>query len=683
MATSACRLISVLALLLSASVIAPAAPVQVDEADRQFDVTDEGGGNPRQMRLHQITVENDYLRITVLPQLGGRLATVFDKAAGQDLFLKRPIEWPKTRYTAYGSQLGGLEVNFPCFHHGNNFMDQWNWDVRREADGSVSVFVGWTEPDSRNRVVQRFRLRPGDAVLRSHYRFSNLNPLDMGFAPWSNTFFGYADDLQYIIPTPWVAPHGFNDATLRLMPWPWPDWDDKSLCFWRNIPKDYNSVFAVGLQENFHGVYYTQADHGMARLFDRTALPGVKMYCVPPAPDKKPAPSDYTEVWTGPATCHEDAQWWEAYAVREYEESFFGIHGIGGYRFANEAGAVNLRRGTNAVELGVCVTRPLPGAVVILSSMDGAWWVQAVDLSPERPLRHVVNRAPGREPLELRVLDADGNVLIRREQRPDPGPHPEIQFGGKPLWSSSPYHAALKAEQYHALWRGPTGGYGDYGAKGIAAFRKLLEQEPGNVDFKLGLARSLVVDAQLRKPGKPMAGTADEMAALAKKNLEEAASVLQPLAAGNARAAVLQGEVRRRQGDFKAAMESFKLATGDPLAEVGAAMAAAAAGDIKAAAAHSEAALRAFPGCSPVIQLRAGVLLRQDRPKDAAPLLTKLMAKDPLDAVTLHLLALTADKEAAGDARRRLSLLQSQTDEPFDIRGQLQRLGLGSLAASP
>lgn len=671
----------VAAVLLTCPAAVSAGPVRAEETDRDFDVTDENGTNARKIRLHEITVENDTLRLTVLPQLGGRLAAVFDKAGGHDLFLKRPLQWPTTRYTAYGSQLGGLEVNFPCFHHGNSFMDQWNWETRKEADGSVSVFVGWTEPDSRNRIVHRLRLSPGDALLRSHYRFSNLNALDMGFAPWSNMFFGYADDLQYIIPSPWVAPHGFNDGTLKLMPWPWPDGDGKSLCFWRNIPKDYNSIFAAALQENFNGVYYTQSDHGMARLFDRTVLPGVKMYCVPPSPDKKPGAGDYTEIWTGPATCHEDAQWWEAYAVREFDESFLAVHGIGGYRFANEAGAVNLTRHEDSVEIGVCVTRPIRGAVVTLSSIDGAWWRQASDLAPDRPLRLAVKRAPGREPLELRVLDAEGNVLIRYEQRPDPAPRSEIQFAGKPLWSSSPYHAALKAEQYHALWRGPTGGYGDYGAKGIAAFRKLLEQEPNNIDFKLGLARSLLVDAQLRKSGKPLTGSAEETAALAKKNLDEAAALLQPLAAVTSRAAILLGETRWRQGDPTAARESFLQAAGDPLAEVGLAMTDAAMGEVKPAAGHSANAARAFPGCSPVVQLHAGNLIRNGNTKEAASLLNALLEKDPLDLLTLHLLSLTGDRKTSARASERLKILQLQTDDPVDIRTRLRSLGLEGLSS--
>jgi hypothetical protein len=164
---------------------------------------------------------------------------VFDKAAGKELFLVRPIQWPPTRYTAYGSQLGGHEVNFPSFHHGNNYMDQWNWHVRRNDDGAA-VTVGWTDPLRRQRVVVRWHLRPGEALLRAHYRFANLNSRPLGFSPWSNMFFGYADDLQYIIPASQVAPHGFNDGSLDVWPWPWPEWDETSICFWRNIPAKYN-----------------------------------------------------------------------------------------------------------------------------------------------------------------------------------------------------------------------------------------------------------------------------------------------------------------------------------------------------------------------------------------------------------------------------------------------------------
>jgi len=655
-----------------------AEPVRVTETEEVFRVVDEGGASARKMRLRQVRLENEYLRVDWLPQLGGRLRSAYNKAAGKELFLVRPIEWPSTAYTAYGSQLGGHEVNFPSFHHGNNYGDQWNWQTRCEEDGAAAVTVGWTDPLRRQRVVVRWQLRPGDAVLRAHYRFANLNPQPLGFSPWSNMFFGYADDLQYIIPTTHVAPHGFNDGTLELWPWPWPDWDEKSICFWRNIPSRYNSIFAVGVEEDFHGVYYTRADHGMVRLFDRTRLPGIKMFCHPPVPGKTPSPTDYTEVWTSPVLSHEDLLWWEAFGVREYEEAFFGAHGIGGYRYADQAGAVNLTRRDDAVEIGVCVTRPAPGAVVVLSSVDGDWLRKAVELTPAKPWRGTVKRAPGREPLDVRVLDPEGRCMLHCAQRPDPGLRPEPRFSGDALWQSSPYHKALKAEQYQALWRGPTGGYGDFGAQGARAFRALLGKEPKNVEYALGLARSLLTDVQLRQSGQPRVGTPEATAALADRNLAEAAAVLEPLAGREPGAALLLGQVRLRQGDRGAALRQFKAAGNDPIAAVGLSRLAAADGETRTALRHSATALRLLPASPAVAQLHAANLIKRKKWDEARNLLLKLAERDPVDAVNMRLLSLAARELAE---RERWSsatqALLEQTDPPANLDAELERLGWG------
>jgi hypothetical protein len=650
--------------------------VSVVETEETFPVTDAQGANPREMKLRQVRMENAWLRADFLPQLGGRLRSVFDKAAGKEMFLVRPIEWTPTLYTCYGSQLGGHELNFPCFHHGNNYRDQWNWSVQRAADGTAHVSMGWTEPLRRQRVVMRWSLRPGDAILRAHYRFINLNPQPLGLAPWSNTFFGYADDLQYIVPAARVSPHGYNDEHLQLMPWAWPEWDDASLCHWRNLTPAYVSFFAVGLEEDFNGVYYTRSDHGMARLFDRTLQPGLKVFTHVPNPDKKPAPTDYTEVWAGPAVSHEDMAWWEAFGVREYEDAFFGVHGIGGYRFAGEAGAVNFARRSNSVEIGVCVTRPVPGAVVALSGVEGDWLRQAVDLSPDKPWRGTVARTPGREPLDLRVWDAGGRCVLRYSHRPDPGLRPEPTFTGSALWKSSPHYAALKAEQFQILWRGPTGGYGDFGEQGARAFRELVRKEASNVEFALGLARSLLTDTQVRQPGQPGVGTAEQTVALAVRNMAEAAKCLEPFAGQDPRAALLLGEVRLRQGDRKAARRCFEAADGDPVAAVELSRLAGADGDAAAAWRHSAVAIRLFPGNNAVAQLHAANLIRAGKQVEAEAWLGVAFALDPVDALTAHLLSLAAaDPKARADWAAKARTLLAQTEPPASLEAELERLG--------
>jgi len=652
-------------------------------------VTYEDGRAPAEVSFRQIVLENEYLRVSILPELGGRVSEVLDKTTGESMFLKRPILWPTTKYTAYGSQLGGIEVNFPCFHHGNSFLDRWNWLARQEPDGTAVAFVGWTEADSRQRVVHRLSLRPGEAVMHSHYRFTNLNGRSWGFAPWTNTFFGYDEDLQYIIPTRWVVPHGFNDNNLTLLPWPWPEADDKSVCFWRNVTDQYNSVFAFALEEDFHGVYRHQADRGMVRLFDRRRMPGVKLYNIPPQKlkeAKQPGEVPYLEIWSSPALLHEDASWWEAWAAREYDEAYYPVHGIGGYRYANAHGAVNLVRGENDVEVAACVTRPLPGAVVTLAGMDGTWWRGVADLSPERPLRHRVNRAPGREPLTLRVLDRAGEELISYEQRPDPGPVAAVTFSGKALWQATPMNAARKAEQYHALWRGPTGGYGGFGEKGIAAYREILRGDPNNVEALLGLARSLMLDAQMRLPGRPGAGSPEQVQKLKEEHLAEAERTLaraRELAPADVRAVVLAGLLALDRGDAAGAAAMFRQAPESPEAQAGMAIALASLGKAGEAAGPAEAAAAAFPDSSPVQQLAAGVALLGGRPLDALDRLTRLYDNDPLDAVTLRLEGLAfgalGRQDDALRADREIERLSAQAESPPDLAAELRRLGLAAL----
>jgi len=212
----------------------------------------------------------------------------------------------------------------------------------------------------------------------------------MGFAPWVNTLFPTREDLQWIIPSPYVAPHGFNAGTLAMLPWSWPDVDADSVCFRRNAVKEpharrYGSVFAVDIQRGFSGVYYHKLDRGLARLFDRRKQRGVKLFHAP----------TFFELWSSPALVHEDALWWEGYGVRRYRDEWMPVHGIGGYREANVHGAVNLVRSDGRIDVGVLVAHPVSDAVLSLSGIDGVWWRVAVDLAPDKPLRQTVRREPG------------------------------------------------------------------------------------------------------------------------------------------------------------------------------------------------------------------------------------------------------------------------------------------------
>lgn len=673
-----CRLpLAVAAVTWSAAIRAePAPPVTVLTDKAPYEIT-EGGTNPvRKVEWQQIVLENEYVRAVILPEFGGRIAQVYDKVAKADMFLKEfpPIVWqPAKRYTAYNSQLGGIIVNFPYFHHGNSFADNWNWQVERAADGAAVAVLGWTDRHLQQRVVQRITLRPGSSLLSSVCRYSNLNPYSTGFAPWVNTLLPTRKDLQWIIPTQYVVPHGFNNDNLTVLPWPWPDFNADSVCFWRNAVKQpsYGSVFALEVERDFVGVYYHDADRGLARLFDRREQRGVKLW----------HGESIFEMWSSPALIHEDPLWWEGCAVRECHDAWMPVHGSGGFREANAHGAVNLTRGADYVEVGVCLAHRVPGAVVSLVALDGAWWRQVADLGPGQPLRHRLPRTPGRIPLELRVTDADGQLLIRCEDKPDPGLRMTPRFNGKPL-NEAEGNGLLRSEQYHPLWRGPTGDKQPYGAVAAGPYRAQIAADSRNIGARLGLARTLMVDAQLRSADRPATTAPEEVAAFQTNRLTEVVAVLEP-AMDNPESAILAGEAQWRLGNAKAAADCFVRGGDDAVAKLGLARALAELGRTKEAAVAAAAAAKGLPQTPPTLQLVAGIAVLRGQYAEAVGTLDRLLAQDPVDALTLTLLAKAqrgAGKEQlAAAAERRAAELQSQTREPADLSAALQRLGLSAL----
>jgi hypothetical protein len=661
----------------------PAAPVTVATDKAPYPVTAGGTSAVRTENLQQIVLENEYVRAVILPEVGGRIVQVYDKVAKADMFLKAypPLVCqPELRHSAYNSQCGGIVVNFPAFHHGNSCADNWNWQVDRTANGAAVVTLGWTDPHLRQRVVQRVELRPGDSLLRSTCRYLNLNPYATGFSPWINTLFPYNDDLQWIMPTQQVVPHGFNADNLEVQPWPWPQSDESSICHWRNSGKGQVSVFALQLERDFSGVYYHTLDRGTARIFDRREQPGLKLWHLPPDP-KPPllSPQAGFELWSSPALVHEDPLWWEGYAVRDCHDAWMPVHGSGGFTEANAHGAINLVRAADHVEIGACLTRREPGAVVSLVALDGTWWRSVADLGPDRPLRHRLDRVPGRTPLELRVTDAAGELLISCVDRPDPGLRTTPRFTGKPLNQA---HGVLRSEQYHPLWRGATGDKQPFAALAAGPYREQIAADPKAVPPRLGLARTLLMDAQLRSGDRPVGLPAEEVAGFQKGRLAEAIAAVEPVREDPA-AAILGGEAWWRLGNDAAAAEWFARAGDDAAAQLGRARALAALGRIEEAATAAAAAARGLPRTPTAIQVAAGIDILRGRHADAIRSLERLIAQDPVDATTFMLLE-RAERGAGNEPRaaaagRRVAELQGQTHEPVDLEAACEQLGLAAL----
>ncbi len=96
-----------------------------------------------------VCLENRYLKVTVMPELGGRVFAIYDKIAGRDVIYRQRSIKPG-RVGIRGAWIcGGIEYDFPDSHSVTTH-DKVHWTTREYPDGSASILVGDVRTDQPN-----------------------------------------------------------------------------------------------------------------------------------------------------------------------------------------------------------------------------------------------------------------------------------------------------------------------------------------------------------------------------------------------------------------------------------------------------------------------------------------------------------------------------------------------------
>jgi tetratricopeptide (TPR) repeat protein len=622
---------------------------------------------PKEFRLVKypaVFVENEYFRCCLLPTVGGRLYEVYNKASKSQVFFVNPyLETHADDYEGgHPWNLGGVEVNFPYFHHGNTYNDRWQWAAIRRGDGSAGVAMGFTSRPTMQRAVFRVLLRPGIAKVYLEYRFENMNAYPWGLAAWIDTMHPKTMDTQFILPSPWVAQHGHNRNRTDLKAWPIREGVD--LSWQRNVPPRGDlSEFAFMPRKAFHGCYDHAADRGAVRVFDCASLPAAKLW-TQAAPVKPEQYYQHFEIWTATSAVMEDPKRQSELGAYSADDSWQQAWGIGGFVFANKRLALNLvRRRDGKLLVGVCGTQPVPKCVVALRGGADTFYRASFDLDPRRPWRKEIPAPAGDVTME--VIGPGGKVLGRYELRTGALPKEKWDMPSKPRWQGGIGEACYE-EDYSTLWRRR-----DHFLDGaIHRYRELLKARPKSARLMLCLARAHIKDAQVRiasgyrKPGPRAEADAAERR---ESDLTEAVKLLggvSRIEPGNARALLYLGLARERQGDRGEAVKAWRAALKCDVPACPAAMHLARyvlTENSKEAVALARRAAEVYPQSSRVRHVLMACLIAAGEAKEAEAIGRRLAQADPTDPVTIRLLARAADaagrskqSQAYGEEARRL-----------------------------
>jgi len=387
--------------------------------------------SPSDGAYRTLVLENEYLSLTFLPDLGGRIYEVVFKPTGHNETYRNPVLKPSPwgpPEQGWWLAAGGIEWCLPVAEHGYEWHVPWAAEVTRDASGATVILRDTTANDRlRAEIAVRLESEAGYFSIRP--RLQNPTDKSMPVKYWTNAMLAPGGqnapsaDLRFVLPDAMTAVtvHSRGDDFLpaqgQRITWPISGGIDLSrLGNWNR----WLGFFEDPATGGFAAVYDEGHDEGMVRAIGAGsgAIQGLKIFGLGwrdpiPASNWTDDGSGYVEIHSGPAPTFDDSVSLPPGGRLEWTEIWYPVAGLGGLRHANEAAALNLSAGDGQVHIAVAVNRPWSGDLSLLVEGQEKWR-QGVALLPGQPFRHDValgEGEPERGQLALRLESPKGRMV--------------------------------------------------------------------------------------------------------------------------------------------------------------------------------------------------------------------------------------------------------------------------------
>lgn len=381
-----------------------------------------------QRTYRAVFLENEYLKVTCLPELGGRLHSVLDKTQNKEMFHTNRVIKPGMIAMRGAWISGGVEWNSGPHGHTVTILSPVNVLSGKNADGSAWLEISNTEQIFRTRWTVRVTLHPGRKYLDEQIRLEN--PTD-GMHPyyfWNCTAFPNRPGTRFIYPMSLGTDHNAREF------FRWPVHEGRDLTWLKNY-EIYTSVFAVDCRHDFFGAYDVDTDRGIVQVANHLELGGKKAWTwgqwdFGQVAQKNLTDDDgpYIEVQSGPLPTQSDYGMLGPREFVTWQEWWYPVHGLGdGFEYATRDVAVQRRVERGRLELRMLATAVFPQSTVTLSRQGRPVGRSTLDLGPEKPAVVTLAERPDL-PVQVTVTSRQGQVLaqfttplpIAKVEPPDP-----------------------------------------------------------------------------------------------------------------------------------------------------------------------------------------------------------------------------------------------------------------------
>jgi len=605
-----------------------------------------------------VYLENQYIRVGILPEIGGRLFEAIDKTNNYNFIYRQHVVKPALIGLIGTWISGGIEWNIPHHHRATSALPV-QYRIEQNADGSETVWVGELEIRHRMRWAVGYTLRPGKSYLEAQVRIVNRTPVVETMLCFANVAVHVNDQYQTIFPP--STQYGTYHFKSQFIKWPIADSIYNGADFTKGVDVSWyknhieaNSIFAWNYTDDFFAGYDHGKQAGTMSIADTNISPGKKLWTWGTGPEGRmwdhiltDSDGPYNELMRGAYSDNQpDYSWLQPFDTKSFSMYWYPFRDIDGVKKANLDAAVNLEVEKNGTaKLGFYTTSAHRAATVLLQAGSKVLLRESVAIDPGKPWVKEVPIPAGIDEHDLRAsLSAEGRELVAYspvrltpEDMPKPvtrPPAPEEIKTDEEL-----YLTGLRLQQFHATYADPE----DY-------WNEALRRDPGDARVNTALGITRLREARFA-----------EAEAFFRKALERLTDKY--TTPKDAEAIYYLGLTLKAEGRFDEAYKYFYLATWNlpwrSAGYYGLAEIATMRGNLTAAMDFINRSLDSNGQNIRALNLKAAVLRHAGRKQEAIQVLAAVHRSDPLDVRSMAELWL-----ASGRLRTRNELAAVMNEYP-------------------
>ncbi|WP_127579502.1 DUF5107 domain-containing protein [Paenibacillus koleovorans] len=217
-----------------------------------------------------LVLENEYLKVTVLPKLGAKLYSALDKRNGEQVFYLNRVVKPQLVGLTGAWTSGGIEFNFPRAHR-PSCMLELEAVCRENGDGTASIVLGETDRSSGLVYSVELLLHPEKAYIEQIMRVHNPTAVPQRFFVWNTSSYPETRNMELRYPIKWYI----EEFERKRYPWPYEGSVDlRRADQYRRL----TGWFGSRVEDDFFGVYDDELGRGTVHVADHMEAPGKKIW---------------------------------------------------------------------------------------------------------------------------------------------------------------------------------------------------------------------------------------------------------------------------------------------------------------------------------------------------------------------------------------------------------------------